>query len=70
MGLVSKTNAENVQFVPFMVLSTSSIRLFGNRIHLFVVDGTTGILNFAMYCISHIIRYVKKHTAKLKNNQH
>jgi len=55
----SSTKAENVQFFPSIAFSTSSIKLSGNRIHLFVVDETTGNLNLAMHCTSHIIRYAK-----------
>ena len=39
----STTNAEKVQFVPLISSSTCSIRLFGNRMLLFVVDGNEGL---------------------------
>lgn len=42
----STTKAENVQFVPFIAVSTSSIMSFGNRTLLLVVGGNDGILNF------------------------
>ena len=42
----STTNAVKVQVVPVMIFSTSSITSFGKRMHLFVVGGTEGTLNF------------------------
>lgn len=42
----SITNAENVQSFPFIASSTFSIISFGNLMHLFVVGGIIGILNF------------------------
>lgn len=42
----STTNAVKVQHLPEIAFSTSSITSFGKRIHLLVVGGTDGILNF------------------------
>ena len=42
----SITKAEKEQSLPTICFSTSSIKLFGNRIVLLVVGGMAGILNF------------------------
>lgn len=42
----STTKAVKVQSFPLIAVSTSSITSFGNLIHLFVVGGIDGILNF------------------------
>lgn len=42
----SMTNAENVQSRPRIAFSTPAMTSFGIRMHLFVVGGMDGILNF------------------------
>ena len=42
------TNAENVQSLPCMAFSTSSMMSLGKRMVLFVVGGIDGILKFPM----------------------
>lgn len=55
----STTNALKVQDVSLITASTSSITSFGKRIHLLVLGGTEGILNFFIIITSAILFYIK-----------
>lgn len=55
----SITKAVKVQFFPSIAFSTSSITSFGKRMHLFVVGGIDGILNFLIVLTSAILLYIK-----------
>ena len=56
----SITKALKVQEVPLIAISISSITSLGKRMHLFVLGGTDGILNFLIiYHLCNTILYKK-----------
>ena len=56
----STTKAVKVQSFPFIASSTSSIILLGNLMHLLVVGGIDGILNF--FIIS-LLQYINMYNS-------